>query len=63
MRDRFFGEQIVFELAGEPWVFAPNPLQHHGGMLLFLVSIVLKDGFEFRVLAGIRPLVVPINGL
>ena len=62
MCDRFFGEQEVFELLGEYWVFAPNPLQQHGCMLLFLVSIMLKDCLELRVLAYISSLIVPING-
>src|ERR1700690_1203065 len=63
MCNTFFGEQIVLEHLGKPWVFAPDPLQQHGGMLLFLVSIVLDDSLELRVFASIGTLVVPIRCL
>lgn len=62
MRDGFLGEQVVLQLTGERGILAPDPLQHHGRMLLLLVSIVDKNGLEGRVLAGICPLVVPIHG-
>jgi hypothetical protein len=62
MRNRFFGEQVVFQFARKPWVFAPNPLQQHGSVLFLLISIVRNDHLEFDVLACISTLVVVING-
>jgi hypothetical protein len=56
--DWFLGEQVVFEFFRECWIFAPNPLQNHGGMFFFLVAIVHKDCLEFFILANIRTLVV-----
>jgi len=53
VRNRFPGEQVVLELPGKTRVLAPYPLQHHGGMLFFLVTIVFEDGLEVRVLACI----------
>lgn len=58
MRDRFFGEQVVFDLLGERWIFAPNPLQHHGRVLLLLVPVVRKDHRDVPPDFGVSPLLV-----
>src|SRR3989344_4320133 len=62
MGNGLLGEQVVLQLPGERRILAPDPLQHHRRMFLFLIAIVRKDCLEFFILARIGTLVVPING-
>src|SRR4030067_2575736 len=59
--NRFVGKQIIAQLLVESRVAAANPLQHHRGVFLFLVTVVREDGAQLLVLAGIDPLVVPVH--
>src|SRR3569832_1151000 len=45
------------------WVLPPYPFEHHGGILFFLVAIMLKNGFQFRIGACVDALVVPVYRL
>jgi hypothetical protein len=51
----------VLQLLAEARVAAADPFQHHGRMLLLLVTIVGQDGAQLVILGGVDPLVVPIH--
>src|SRR3990172_3252889 len=61
LRDRFLGKEIVTQFPVERRITAPDPLQHHGRVFLFLIAVMRKNGAQFGVLAGIDALVIPVN--
>ena len=55
--------QEILEFLVEGRILPADPLQYHGGVLLFLVAVVRENRLERGVLAGVDPLVVPVHRL
>ena len=56
-------EQVGPQMAVEHRVSPAQPFEGHGRMLLLLVAVVGQDVGQARVLRGLDPLVVPVDGL
>src|SRR5882757_2332224 len=61
--DGRLGEEVSAQMPGELGIAAAQPFQHHGGVLLLLVAIVLEDGPQLGIGRGLGALVVPVDGL
>src|SRR5262249_20789041 len=62
-RDRALGPEVATQVAVEARVPTADPFQEHGCVLLLLVAVVPQDVSQLRVLRGVHPLLVPVDGL
>lgn len=61
--DRSFPKEETTQMLVELRILAADPLERHRGVLFLFVAVVGEDAGEIRVVGGVDPLRVPVDGL